>query len=150
MLAELGTELGLPGLAPDASGRLSLTIGEVPLTLLYTEQPVDLLWIFCGLGELDGLDEDAMAFLLRATGRLWPTSGMTLGIGEDGKQLLGRLQIPVSALESGVLKEALTLAVEASQPLRSALAARDFSDAETPEQQPSRPFPGTGSGFIQP
>ena len=153
MIAQLGAQMGLPGLAPDDSGRFSLTVGDAPVTFLYAAHPVELIWIYCGLGELSDGDEAAMAYLLRATGRVWNGSGTTIGLGEDGKRLLSCLQIPVVSLDTEGLKEALTVLLEASLPVRAALAAGDYGDPDAGSAPTSvsgpPPSPPAG-GFIRP
>lgn len=150
MIAELGGALSLPGLALDDSGRLSLTVGDAPVTILYRVQPVELVWIFVGLGELSDLDEAAMGFLLRSTGRLWAASGATIGLGEDGKQLLSRMQVPVAALDGNGLREALTTLLDASLPIRAALAAQGLAQLEG-AQEASVPYSASPThGIIRP
>ena len=125
LVSELGAQLGLPELRFDETGRIALQVGEAPVTLLYQVEPLELIWLYCGLGDLPDESEATGALLLRANARTWTSSGVSIGIDEQGKRALGFLPLPVGSLTAAGLREALTVLLEASLPIRGQLAAGD-------------------------
>jgi hypothetical protein len=140
VITQLGDEMGLGALALDEGGQLSLNVGEIPLTFSLTSEPVDMLWLHIGLGEIAADDRATLSFLLQYGHLLWFRNLMTIGLDDAGSRVYGYNSIPVVTLSiqhlAGLLEHMLLAAGEVRRRLRD----RDFSipaDSTAPTgQQP--------------
>lgn len=126
IIYELGTAMGLPDLALDDKGRLSLRFDSIPVTFHYTAEPVELLWLMVDLGELDPDDRETLNGVLRLGFLTWLGNRMTLALSDDSRRVLGHSAIPVVNLDLGLLKQTLAQLMESAEMVAGRIARRDF------------------------
>ncbi|MEM7023291.1 MAG: type III secretion system chaperone [Pseudomonadota bacterium] len=120
VLSAFGARAGLGELKLDDDGRLTLLIDQIPVTFAYSADPVELLWLYVGLGEV----EDGMAAFLLALGFVtWANNRMTIALDRDARKALGYTVIPVAALDVDSLQKGVTVLVESARPIRDRLAS---------------------------
>lgn len=127
VLAEFGVGLGLDGLVLNDDQRVALKAGPAPVTMVYLTEPLELLRLYCSLGEIDEDDDAAVEYLMRAANRVWSSTGIVVGLDPAGRAAVAECALPVAALTAESLHEALTRLLEAVLPLRSGLDSRDYS-----------------------
>jgi hypothetical protein len=135
IISDLCTEMGLPALALDADGRLSLRFDDITVTLRHAEWPTELLTVLVDLGETPTAGAAGLAALLELNLAAWARGGMTIGLGADGRRVLGRNAIPVGRLDTGTLRATIEPMLIAARSIRPALA----------DLRPGAPAPGAGA-----
>lgn len=140
VLDELASEIGLKNMPLDSTGRVSVRFETVPITLAYSDQPVELLWLYADLGSLPEEGYEAPAFLLQLGFALWASNRMTVGLDEKGEVALGYTVIPVSALTFPLLRDVFKQLAETAKPIRERLERGDYTiDVPTPPVEGGSP-----------
>lgn len=132
VLEELGTEMGMGRLEFDDTSRLSLVFDGVLVTLAYTTEPIELVWIYVDLGEVPAEGIVVFQQLLQVGFEAWAQNVMTIGLDDEGKNAIGYTSIPVTVLELPMLKEMLSRMLQATFLIREHLAQVAFEESQTP------------------
>jgi hypothetical protein len=127
VLSALARELGLPALALDENDRATLAFDGMPVTFVYTTEPVELLWLYADLGEIPEDGDQAPAFLLQVGLGSWALNRMTIGLDDQGRKVRGYTALPVSLLDAAMLHKTLIALLEVALPLRQRLEGQDFA-----------------------
>lgn len=138
VLNGLCRKMGLGDLPLDADGRLTLAVGDMPVSFSLVEEPVEILWIHADLGEIPGEGEAAPTFLMRLAFECWGLNRMTVGLDETGRRAWGYTCIPAELLTDAVLELTLNALLEVAMPVREQLSHGDF-----PLPEPGPPDSGT-------
>lgn len=140
IVAELGESMGMSGLSLDEGGAVSLAFDELPVTIAYAAEPVELLWLMADLGAVpDGVDgKDALKGLLQVGLASWATNRMTVGLDESGRRAVGFTAIPITHLNAELLQEVLGALIDIAQPVRAQLAAGQLAP-ERPDEPGGAP-----------
>ena len=126
VIAEFGDSIGLPDLQLDDQDRLRLTFDQTPVTLAYAAAPMEILWLYVDLGEVDSQSEQAAECLLQLGFLCWTMNKMTIALDEDEKRAVGFTAIPVAQLDLQVLMEVTRHLLDAAEAIRDKLARRDY------------------------
>ncbi|MEO1018413.1 MAG: CesT family type III secretion system chaperone [Pseudomonadota bacterium] len=126
ILNELGAEIGLGDIAFDASGRSSLTFDDTLVTMHYTEDPVELIWLYVDLGPAAAEGTALPLFLLELNMQAWLRSCMTLGLAAGGARVVGSNCLALATLDLPALKAVLEAMLEASRGIRTELQRPDL------------------------
>ena len=126
-VAEFCQDMGLADTTLDDTGQLTLNFADLPVTLSYSDDPVEILWISADMGAIPAEGTAGPVFLLRLAYDYWTLNRMTLGLGPDGQRVWGVTCIPAVELTGDRLKLILDRLLEAALPLRERLAGGDFS-----------------------
>lgn len=126
VIADLCGGMGLPSPGLDGDGQLTLSFGELPVTLTYETDPVEILWINADLGEIPGEGIAGPKFLMHLAFECWIKNRMTVGLGPDGQRVWGYSCIPAGQLTKDLLEQTLTGLLEAALPIRERIAGGDF------------------------
>ena len=122
VLRELGNDMGMGPLELDDTNRLSLVFDGVLVTLSYTTDPLELLWIYVDLGDVPPDNIHVPREMLKLGFECWGQNVMTIGLDEEGSKAIGYSSIPVTVLELPVLREMLSRMLQATFLVREHLA----------------------------
>ena len=136
VIGELCAGMGLESPGLDADNRLTLDFGELPVTLSYSTEPAELLWINALLGEIPEQGIAGPRFLMHLAFEGWIVNRMTVGLDPDGRKVWGYSCIPVTLLTRELLEQTLTGLLEVAIPVSARIANQDF---ELPDTVPPRP-----------
>ena len=141
VIGELCAGMGLetPGL--DADDRLTLNFGQVPVTLAFGTDPMELLWVHAALGEIPEDGPAGPTFLMHLAFESWTLNRGTIGLDPDGQRVWLYSCVPVVQLTKEVLEQTLTAMLEAAIPIRDRIANRQFEILGGSRTQPD---PGSG------
>lgn len=126
-----------------AKGRAAIEFGEdgcvdlefsgIPITLMYSAEPVEMVWLFADVGRVRD-DPAVLEGILRYGLKLWLSGEMTIALDHDGEHLVGYSSAPASALTPHVLEAQLDRLVGAAADMVDRLAHNDFEfDLSTAE-----------------
>lgn len=143
--ARFAAAMGLSDAAVDESGRLSLLIDEMTVTLAYRAEPVEALTLTADLGALaPGAPPPRM--LLERSLSAFLANLMTISLAEDGTSLRATTAIPAVALSLPVLQDLATRFIETALETREALGP---AMPETPSPPSTYDAPPPHSGMIR-
>jgi len=142
IVSELGAAIGLPDLALDETGRVSLLLDGVPLTLTYETDPLELLWLLVDLGEVDTERAGPLRALLQMGFLTWSANRLTIGLTDDGR-VVGHTVVPVVNLDRFLLEEVLRHVLETAKAVRERVA-RGEPELSVEAEQSSPPGPPDG------
>ncbi|MCG8650290.1 MAG: type III secretion system chaperone, partial [Pirellulales bacterium] len=125
-ISELGTRLGIPELALDATDRASFSKDDILMTIHYVDQPIELLWLFVDLGEVGTSDAEVLSGLLQLGFPTWTSNCMTIGIDDSGQRAIGHSNIPVVYLTAARLHQTVEYMLEAAAEIRDHIQQHDF------------------------
>ncbi|MCP5306216.1 MAG: CesT family type III secretion system chaperone [Chromatiaceae bacterium] len=145
ILTELCSDLGLPAAEMQPDGLLTLAFDDIRVTFRHVTTPLETLVLLVDLGELPADAGQAAAMLLELNLVTWGRNNLTIGLGADGRQVLGRNILPLITLDRTGLREVLEAMLESTVPIREAVAnftraARPRTGDEAARQRPA-PFP---------
>ena len=135
VLKELGNDMGMGPLELDDTNRLSLVFDGVLVTLSYTTDPLELLWIYVDLGEVPADNIHVSREMLKLGFECWGQNVMTIGLDDDGNKAIGYSSIPVTVLELPVLREMLSRMLQATFVVREHLAKAALGDDQAETRQ---------------
>lgn len=143
IVRELGDSMGMSGLSLDEANSVSLAFDDMPLTLAYRAEPLEVLWLMADLGEVpEGTDgRDMLKALLQAGFVSWATNCMTVAMDESGRRAIGFTAIPITHLRVEVLHQVLGALVETALPMRAEILA-GTPTAGGSDDPPPRPDSG--------
>ena len=146
IISELGAAMGLPALSLDDDGRASPLLDEVLFTLMVSDDPVELLWLFADLGYVGSDDPARLRRLLQLGFETWSLGHMTIGLDQYGRHAIGHSAIPVVDLDLVLLRNTLKSFVDTAMAVRAALASSDTDAGGGSGSQPggSPEIPGGG------
>lgn len=136
VLKEFGSEIGMGELALDETDRLSLVFDGVLVTLVYTEEPIELIWIYIDLGEVPADSIKVPQHLLKLGFECWAQNVMTIGLDDAGRNAVGYSSMPVTLFECKVLKEMLTRLLEATFIIKEELSKVAFDEQQEQDTSP--------------
>ena len=125
-VGELGAALDIPQLALDSSGRASLSLNGIRLTLCHADDPVELLWLFVDLGEVADDSAELLQGLLQMGFLTWSSNCMTIGIDESGERIIGHSNIPVVFLNAVRLRDLVQRMLESAAAIRQRIESRQL------------------------
>lgn len=132
VLQELGAELGIGPLKFDGTDRVSLVFDGILVTLAYSTEPVELVWIYVDLGEVPDDSLLVPQQMLQVAFECWSNNVMTIGLDDDGKNGVGYSSIPVAVLELPLLKDMIDKMLQAAALVREHLAKTAFAEVQSP------------------
>ncbi len=144
VLDQYAAEIGLPGIPLDERQHAAIQVGDSAVLFAHGSEPLELLWLHCRLGTVDEDDDAAAAFLLQAGGEAWFSTGITVGLGGDGKTAFAFIPVAVGMLSLESLRDSLGQLLEAGFMLRERLASRDFTPRSTESGDAGQPQPAPG------
>ena len=126
VISEFGDAIGMPDLQLGEQDRLRLMFDQTPVTLAYKATPMEMLWLYVDLGEIEPQSEKAAECLLQLGFLCWAMNKMTIGLDEDEKRAIGFTAIPVAQLNLQVLMEVAHHFLDSASTIRERLARRDY------------------------
>jgi hypothetical protein len=141
LLGELGTDLGIPGLAFDDAGRCRLMIDELQVEIERTHDG-SALFMTCLVGELPASGREAvMARLLDANFLFKGTQGATLGVASGSDVVVLAHRAPAAGLGMLELRHMLENFTAAGDHARLLLEAEDEAAVPAPSAGAFAPMP---------
>ncbi len=142
IVGELGRGMGMHDLSLDEEGKVSLLFDDVRVTFMYSDNPVDLLWLFVDLADVDPEQQAPLEALLQLGFLTWSRGRMTIGMSGDGRKAIGHTVIPVVNLDIGVVQDTLGQFLESAMSIRERMARGDYELDNGPSGGGDRPESG--------
>lgn len=131
---------GLTDVAFGTDHCAEVTIENVPITIMYDTNPLELVWLFADLG-LVPEDPDILRGILRYTQVLWATGQMTVALDRDGDHLVGYNSLAATSLTPEAFGNQLDRLLTGTADFLERLAYGDF-DLDLPDTEPAEdPLP---------
>lgn len=148
LLADYANELGLDHLELDSDHRVSLLVGDIPLTLALTAEPIETLWIVLELGRLDVNNLSQAAWLLQANLGLGTRQILTLGIGIDQTTIQATNSLYPKHLTYRIFRERLNEMLKASFAIHQKLLSDSHSEIYSDTHHLSAPGSETSAAHV--
>jgi hypothetical protein len=128
-LAEFASAIGLSLLAMDETRRASFLNNGRHYTLQYSDDPIEVLWVFVDLGTVNAEDPELLRGVLGIGYVTWAAGVLTVGLDSSGQRLLGAGSIPVGYLNAQRLRQLIDAMDAAAAEVHRRIETRDFQVA---------------------
>ena len=113
--------MGIAGLGLDDNGLLSLTFGDVLVTVGYSESPIEQVSVYVDLGAIPDDRKGIADLLLEVNLQSWLQQCMTIGLDPGGARVVGWNLVPLVELKAPALEAVLRTMLQAAPGIRSML-----------------------------
>ncbi|MEM6365856.1 MAG: CesT family type III secretion system chaperone [Planctomycetota bacterium] len=127
---QFGERMGMGPLVLDSTDRVSLVFDGVLVTFAYSNEPIELIWIYIDLGSVPEEGVAALQTLLTIGFDSWAHNIMTIGLDDEGQNAVGYTSIAVSMLELPLLEEMVSRMLQAASLIRSSVEEAAFEEAQ--------------------
>lgn len=133
--------LGFVNIEVEPDGRLSLAFNDFLVTFAYSDQPLETIWVYLDLGELENNGPDDLASLFELNLQTWLVRTMTVGLDNKTGRVIAWNIIPVTHLNETALQELVQAMLTVATSLRIGLNRRAIAEPPAPSLVDPSPAP---------